>query len=59
METQAHQQYAQKVSHLEKYGVTDPELEPNGNGPTSPSVPDAGQLADPLGTLQGLLPPGR
>jgi hypothetical protein len=59
METQAHEQYAQKVSHLEKFGVTDPELELNGDGPTSPSVPDTGPLADPLGTLRGLLPFGR
>jgi len=56
MEAQAHEQYAQKVSHLEKFGVTDPELEPNGDGPTSPSVPDTGPLADPL---RGLLPFGR
>jgi hypothetical protein len=59
MKAQARQQYAQKISHLEKFGVTDPELELNGDGPTSPSVPDPGPLADPLGALQGLLPSGR
>jgi len=60
MEAQAHEQYAQKVSHLEKFGVTDPELEPSGDGPpTSPSVPRTGPFADPRGTLRGLLPFGR
>ena len=52
MEAQAHEQYAQKVSHLEKFGVTDPDL--NGDGLANPSVPDEGPLADPLGTLRGL-----
>jgi hypothetical protein len=31
MEAQAHEQYAQKVSHLEKFGVTDPELDLDGH----------------------------
>lgn len=30
MEAQAHQQYAQKVAHLEKFGVTDQPLNPGG-----------------------------
>ena len=59
MEAQAHDQYAQKVSHLEKFGVTDPALDLDGAGPTDPSVPDVDPLDDPLGTLQNLLPIGR
>lgn len=59
MEAQAHEQYAQKVSHLEKFGVTDPELDLDGDGLADPYVPRAAPLADPLGTLQGLVPLGR
>jgi hypothetical protein len=59
MEAQAKEQYAQKVAHLEKFGVTDPDLDPNGDGLANPSVPSAGPLADPLETLQGLFPRGR
>ena len=49
MEAQAHEQYAQKVSHLEKFGVTDPELDLDGDGLADPYVPSAEPLADPLG----------
>jgi hypothetical protein len=43
MEAQAHDQYAQKVAHLEKFGVTDLELNPDG-GITDPLAPST----DPL-----------
>ena len=56
MEAQAHEKYAQKVSHLEKFGVTDPELDLDGDGLADPYVPDADPLTDPVGTLEGLLP---
>jgi hypothetical protein len=59
MEAQAHEQYAQKVSHLEKFGVTDPDLDLDGDGVADPYVPPAEPLADPLGTLRGLIPLGR
>jgi len=59
MEAQARDEYAKKVSHLEKFGVTDPELNPDGVDPTNPLVPDTGPLSDPLSTLRGLLPFGR
>jgi len=68
MEAQAHEQYARKVSHLEKFGVTDPELDLDGDGFADPYVPDVDPLDDPLsdpllddplGTLESLLPFGR
>jgi len=68
MEAQAHEQYSRKVSHLEKFGVTDPELDLDGDGFADPYVPDVDPLddplgdplfEDPLGTLQSLLPFGR
>ncbi|MGI8979902.1 MAG: hypothetical protein ACR2FY_11815 [Pirellulaceae bacterium] len=59
MEAQAHEQYAQKVSHLEKFGVTDAELDLDGDGLADPYVPREEPLADPLGTLRGLVPLGR
>jgi len=68
MEAQAHEQYARKVSHLEKFGVTDPELDLDGDGFADPYVPDVDPfddplsdplLDDPLGTIQSLLPFGR
>jgi hypothetical protein len=48
MEAQAHEQYAKKVAHLEKFGVTDPELNPGG-GVTDPLVPGGDPLF-PVGT---------
>jgi hypothetical protein len=64
MEAQALQQYAQKVSHLEKFGVTDPALGLDsagldGAGLADPNIPDVSPIDDPVGTLQGLLPLGR
>jgi hypothetical protein len=59
MEAQALEQYAQKVSHLEKFGVTDPELGLDGGGLADPILPGVDPLADPLSTLDGLLPLGR
>lgn len=58
MEAQAHVQYAQKVSHLEKFGVTDPapDLDDDDAALADRDAPDAAPLADPLGKLQGLLP---
>jgi hypothetical protein len=44
MEAFAHDHYARRVSHLEKFGVTDPTLDPGGG------------LTDPLGELGALLP---
>jgi hypothetical protein len=40
MEAQALEQYAKKVAHLEKFGVTDPLLNPNG-GVIDPTTPPA------------------
>lgn len=59
MEAQALEQYAQKVSHLEKFGVTDPELGLDGGGLADLIVPGVDPLADPVGTLDGLIPLGR
>jgi hypothetical protein len=68
MEAQAYEQYARKVSHLEKFGVTDPALDLDGDGFADPWTPDVDPLDDPLsdpqledalGTLQSLLPFGR
>ena len=68
MEAQAYEQYARKVSHLEKFGVTDPALDLDGDGFADPWTPDVDPLddplsdpllEDPLGTLQSLLPFGR
>ena len=58
MEAQAHDEYAQKVSHLEKFGVTDPALDLDDVGAplADPNASGAAPLADPLGRLQGLLP---
>lgn len=57
MEAQALQQYEQKVAHLEKFGVTDPALEP-GDGVSDPLLDDAGELlSDPLGSLGGVVNP--
>ncbi len=57
MEAQAREQYAQKVSHLEKFGVTDPalDLDDGDAALADPNALDAAPLADPLGRLQGLL----
>jgi hypothetical protein len=49
MEAQALDQYAQKAAHLEKFGITDPALDPG--GVTDPLVPDIDPLVpdiDPL-----------
>jgi hypothetical protein len=57
MEAQAHSQYAKKVAHLEKFGVTDPDLDPDGdplNPGDDPLVEDP--LDDPVGAIRSLLP---
>jgi hypothetical protein len=59
MEAQALQQYAQKVSHLEKFGVTDPAIGLDGAGLVEPNFPGVSPVNDPGDTLQGLLPLGR
>lgn len=64
MEAQALEQYAQKVSHLEKFGVTDPALGLDGagldgTGLADPDLSGVSPVEDPVGTLQGLLPLGR
>lgn len=51
MEAQAYEQYARKVSHLEKFGVTDPALDLDGDGfadPWSPPTDPLDPLVDPL-----------
>jgi hypothetical protein len=53
MEAFAHDHYARRVSHLEKFGVTDPLLNPGG-GVTDPLLPGTGGLVDPVGDV-GLL----
>ncbi len=50
MEAFAHDHYARRVSHLEKFGVTDPLLNP-GTGVTDPLLPGTDGLVDPLGDL--------
>lgn len=66
MEAQALSQYEQKVARLEKFGVTDPTLDPDG-GVLDP-LPDGDPLVpgddplvedpldDPVGVIQSLLP---
>ncbi len=49
MEAQAYEQYARKVSHLEKFGVTDPALDLDGDGFADPYWPHVDPLDDPLG----------
>ena len=55
LEAQAHEQYAQKLAHLEKFGVTDPD----DGGLANPQLPPETPLDVPLGTWRGLLPWGR
>lgn len=50
MEAFAHDHYARRVSHLEKFGVTDPLLNP-GAGVTDPLLPGTNGLIDPLSGL--------
>jgi hypothetical protein len=59
MEAFAHDHYARRVSQLEKFGVTDPLLNP-GSGVTDPLLPGAGGLVNPVGDvgLLDLLPVG-
>jgi hypothetical protein len=67
MEAQALSQYEKKVAHLEKFGVTDPALDPDG-GVIDP-LPDGDPLVpgddplvndplieDPIGAVRSLLP---
>jgi hypothetical protein len=66
MEAQANSQYAKKVAHLEKFGVTDPTLDPGGD--VVDPLPDGDPLVpgdDPLvvepldeavGAIRSLLP---
>ena len=65
MEAQAYEQYARKVSHLEKFGVTDPALDLDGDGFADPYVPNVDPfdnplrdpfIEDPLSALESLLP---
>jgi hypothetical protein len=53
MEAFAHDHYARRVSQLEKFGVTDPLLNP-GTGVTDPLLPGTNGLVDPLGGLETL-----
>lgn len=53
MEAFAHDHYARRVSQLEKFGVTDPLLNP-GTSVTNPLLPGTGGLVDPVGDV-GLL----
>ena len=56
MEAFAHDHYARRVNQLEKFGVTDPLLNP-GTGVTDPLLPGTNGLVDPLsgwGTLNSL-----
>jgi len=53
MEAFAHDHYARRVSQLEKFGVTDPLLNPGG-GVTDPLLPGTGGLVNPVGDV-GLL----
>jgi hypothetical protein len=57
MEAFAHDHYARRVSQLEKFGVTDPLLNP-GTGVTDPLLPGTNGLVDPLSGLgtPGFLP---
>jgi hypothetical protein len=48
MEAQAYEQYSRKVSHLEKFGVTDPLLDLDGDGFADPWRPQVDPLDDPL-----------
>jgi len=50
MEAFAHDHYARRVSHLEKFGVTDPTLNPGG-GVTDPLLPGTDGFVDPLGDI--------
>jgi hypothetical protein len=52
MEAFAHDHYARRVSQLEKFGVTDPLLNPG--SVTDPLLPGTDGLVDPLGNV-GLL----
>ena len=53
MEAFAHDHYARRISQLEKFGVTDPTLNP-GSGVTDPILPGTGGFVDPLGDLGAL-----
>jgi hypothetical protein len=53
MEAFAHDHYARRVSHLEKFGVTDPTLNPGG-GVTDRLLPGTDGFADPLGDVGAL-----
>jgi hypothetical protein len=48
MEDQAYQEYARKVMHLERFGVTDPLLDLDGDGFADPWVPGVDPVVDPL-----------
>ena len=50
MEAFAHDHYARRVSHLEKFGVTDPLLNP-GSNVTDPLFPGTGGYVDPLSDI--------
>jgi hypothetical protein len=53
MEAFAHDHYARRVSQLEKFGVTDPLLNP-GTGVTDPLLPGTDGLVDPFSNLGAL-----
>ena len=49
IEAHARQQYARKVTHLEKFGITDPALDLDGDGFADPYWPHVDPFDDPLG----------
>jgi hypothetical protein len=46
---QARERYARKVAHLEKFGITDPALDLDGDGFADPYWPHVDPFDDPLG----------
>lgn len=55
MEAFAHEHYARRVAHWERFGVTDPALNPGG-GVLDPRLPDGDPLGNLLDALLPILP---